>query len=303
MIQQVDDIRSLEEFIAQIGTRSRYLVQEYSGQLYHYTDLNGLIGIIGGHDLWLTNSRFSNDEKELDHGYEIAGNVIKRRHEAETDVERIRYFELVRTLLKNPPQGVYICCFCERENLLSQWRSYGENGAGVSIGFDPKKFTWFTGSDLSTEQFGLMRLWKVYYDDDIKEKIVDQALEIIPEMHYGKPVETIAQKTVEAIHFFLPTFKNKDFREENERRLIFTPSKSCQVKPLFRYRRQMLVPYYSLDGIINPGKIPDRRLPVQSIMVGPGARKLINKESVEMLVHDSGYLNVSVAVSETPYRG
>ena len=29
--------------------------------LFHYTDLSGLQGILQNHDLWLTNSRFSND--------------------------------------------------------------------------------------------------------------------------------------------------------------------------------------------------------------------------------------------------
>ena len=32
--------------------------------VYHYTDLGGLHGIITNDDLWLTNSRYSNDEEE-----------------------------------------------------------------------------------------------------------------------------------------------------------------------------------------------------------------------------------------------
>jgi len=303
MIRQVDDILSLQAFTDQIGSKSNYLVQEYSGELYHYTDLNALIGIIGNHDLWLTNSRFSNDENELNHGYDIARKVIKEKKEASNDSVFRKYCDRVDSLLNEPPQGVYICCFCERNNLLSQWRSYGENGSGVSIGFDPVGFTRFTGPDLPLDEFGLMRLWKVYYDDLIKQNIVEQALEIIPEMHPGETEEYKAQKAAEAIHFFLPTFKNKDFEEEDERRLIFTPSKNCQVKPTYRFKRQMLVPYFSLNSIVKSNYTQVEKLPVNRITVGPGVRKQINKESIEMLVHNNGYENVIVDVSETPYRG
>jgi hypothetical protein len=56
MIVPLDDIDSLELFIENIGSKSKYLVQEISGDIYHYTDLDGLKGIIEKHDLWLTNS-------------------------------------------------------------------------------------------------------------------------------------------------------------------------------------------------------------------------------------------------------
>ncbi|HVN58747.1 MAG TPA: DUF2971 domain-containing protein [Bacteroidales bacterium] len=306
MILQVDDIQSLNDFIEQIGSISKYLVQEFSGELYHYTNLEALIGIVQKHDLWLTNSRFSNDETELNHGYEIAREVINRHKQTKTSTEMARYYGLVESLLRNPPQGVYICCFCERNNLLSQWRSYGENGTGVSIGFNPTGFQRFTGPDLSTEQYGLMRLWKVYYDDQVKEKIVAQALELIPEMHKGKSIELQAQKAAEAIHFFLPTFKNKDFVDEDERRLIFTPSKNCSVKPLYRYRRQMLVPYFSLNSLVNQNNQNNQnpcRLPIKSVMVGPSERKQINKESIELLMHNNNYGDADIEVSDTPYRG
>jgi hypothetical protein len=32
---------------------------------------------------------------------------------------------------------VYIACFSEKRDLLSQWRGYGANGEGYVIGIDP----------------------------------------------------------------------------------------------------------------------------------------------------------------------
>ena len=303
MIRQVDNILSLQKFTQTIGAKSKYLVQ-YSGKgLYHYTDLNALISIINEHDLWLTNSQFSNDENEMKHGYSIAVEVLEEKISSTLEDHKKRYYMHVKELLNKPAQGVYICCFCKEGNLLSQWRGYGENGTGVSIGFDPDGFTMFTGPDMPPEKFGLMRLWQVYYDDDEKRDIVEAALDLVPELHTGDSEEIIAEQAAAAIHFFLPTFKNKDFSEESERRLIFSPSKECSVLPRYRYRRQMLVPYYSLNSLMAAQNYNVDRLPINDLIVGPGVRKDINKESIEMLLFNNGYDNIKVSISETPYRG
>ncbi|HSR71939.1 MAG TPA: hypothetical protein VLL72_06110, partial [Kiloniellales bacterium] len=48
--------------------------------------------------------------------------------------KRIAYLEALAKLIDEPsPQGVFVCCFCVDENLLSQWRSYGANGTGVCL--------------------------------------------------------------------------------------------------------------------------------------------------------------------------
>ena len=85
MIKKVNNIRSLEKFTFDIGSRSQHFVQDFQGLLYHYTDLNALISILSNHDLWLTNSRFSNDEHEITHGYNVAFSVIKEKREQSLD--------------------------------------------------------------------------------------------------------------------------------------------------------------------------------------------------------------------------
>jgi len=61
------------------------------------------------------------------------------------------------------PQDFYVCCFCEEDDLLSQWRSYGANGTGVSLGFESTGFTFLTGADVPS-QTGLMSLSRVFYN-------------------------------------------------------------------------------------------------------------------------------------------
>lgn len=302
-MEHVVDINSLQIFTDNIGSFSRYLIQEFSGQLFHYTDLNALNSILNESDLWLTNSLYSNDAREMSHGYDVAKAVIEKKRSAALDGTFKEYLDQVSTFVDEKSRGVYICCFCEQDNLLSQWRSYGENGTGVSIGFDPNGFAFYSGADMPPREFGLMRLWKVFYDPEVQQHIVESALDLIPQLNAADTNEVKARKAADAIHFFIPTFKAKDFEEEKERRLIFTPSPECPVKPAYRVRKGMLVPYYSLKALGQKVYNSTMNLPVNSITLGPSIWSKLNLESTNMLLQQMGYQNVSVSISDTPYRG
>jgi len=57
------------------------LISEGGSPAHHYTDLDGLRGIVEKDDLWLTNAQYSNDEEEMEHGYEIARTVVREEKE------------------------------------------------------------------------------------------------------------------------------------------------------------------------------------------------------------------------------
>lgn len=297
------DFNLLRDFLESIQSDTEDLIfGPAQGQpLYHYTDLAGLQGIVRHHDLWLTNSRYSNDDEEVTHGYHIVQQVIneERGRLPPPPPDRLNYLERVSDLVKEPtPEGVYICCFCLDDNLLSQWRGYGANGTGVSLRFNPVEFSAVTGQD--SPHGGLMRLWKVFYDADRQKNIVKKALDFAFFSDLARPVEDRAQQAADAIQFFIPAFKNGGFREERECRLIFTPPPNCPVQPDFRVARGMLVPYYSLQKLSGSQL---SQLPITGILLGPSANKLLNRDSAKMLLRQAGYANVEPETSEIPFRG
>lgn len=207
------------------------------------------------------------------------------------------YLQRLKELLSQPgTDGVYICCFCEKNNLLSQWRGYGANGFGVSLKFEKMRFSHVTGADCPA---GLLRLWKVFYPLEQQRKIVSKAIDFAWYYSGQSGDEGRARRAVEAIQFFIPTFKNPDFAEEQEWRLIFTPDPAFAQKPSFRTGRNMLIPYYGLKSL-GWGNNP---LPVTGITVGPGTQKDINAQGVRMLLDARAYAGVPVEVSNTPFRG
>lgn len=297
------DTNALNRFLVDIGSYTPELIFGIKpGQaLYHYTDLSGLAGIIETHDLWLTHLRYSNDDEELTLGYRQAAEVIEVLRRSRRGPDWPKYLAGVNALLLRPaPQGVYICCFCEKDDLLSQWRSYGANGTGASVKLNHDDFGDVTGPD--SPHGGLMRLWKVFYDPRQQRRILRNALSFAFEYGEGT-LESRAQQAASAIEFFVPTFKHRGFREERECRLIFTPPPACAVKPRFRVGRGMLIPYYSLRELSGGPSSPLHKLPIVGVRVGPGPNRQLTAQSMRDLLARADYPFVEVVASETPYRG
>ncbi len=297
------DIPSLTLLLGRLHSYSVDLVLDLPGgqSLYHYTNLGGALGIVQNHDLWLTHSRYSNDDEELTFGHKVVSAVVREKiAEHRGDQRRLAYLNRLTELVEVPvPQGVYVCCFCMKDDLLSQWRSYGANGTGVSLEFDPTGFQAMTGPECP---HGLLRFWRVFYDPGIQQMIIANVLGLVWDQYVGQATEVLARKAAAVIHFFIPTFKHGDFREEEEWRLIFTPRPETAVRPRYRAARNMLVPYYSFKDLAGQPPLY-QELPIQGLRVGPSVQKSLNVASFRMMLSQSGYGAVPVKASETPYRG
>jgi hypothetical protein len=296
------DMAVLGGFLGTIGSSvGPELILSPGKDLFHYTDLPGLLGILQNGDLWLTHSRYSNDDEEMAHGQRIAGKVIDDAMGQPPGMALYpEYLQHLKNLIDQPlAEGMYICCFCQKNNLLSQWRGYGANGAGVSIQFDSGGFSPWAGVDCT---HGLMRFWQVTYKEETQRKILEAAVQHAWSWNPRLTPEQRAQHAADAIQFFIPTFKNADFSEESEWRLVFTPKPQCPVRPRFRPRGAMLVPYFTLRDLFPPAEGTIATLPITHMTVGPNPSKVLNVASVRMLLDGLGYGSVPVEASSTPIR-
>lgn len=292
------DMAALNLFLSTVGSAvGPEMILSPGKDLFHYSDLNGLLGIVQNGDLWLTNSRYSNDEDEMAHGQRLAAEAIADSlTQAQGDAPRIQYLEQLKDLLGKPSvEGVYICCFCQNDDLLSQWRGYGAYGAGVSIQFDSAALSPWTGVD---SPHGLSRFWQVFYKPETQRKIVDTA--ILFSWDLTVPPQQCAQRAADAIQFFIPTFKNAGFKEEKEWRLIFTPNPQCALDRQFRVRGDLLVPYFRLRDLAASAVAP-AKLPIDHVTVGPSKVKALNVASVRMLLDRYGYSSVKAEPSTIPF--
>jgi hypothetical protein len=105
--------------------------------LYHYTTASGLLDITSSCQIWATHVRHLNDSSEYYHALDLVNDSLEGQLRQISwefpDYPPDVILEGVREL------DVFVACFSEEENLLSQWRAYCPEG-GYSIGFMPHQF-------------------------------------------------------------------------------------------------------------------------------------------------------------------
>src|SRR5262249_11724987 len=128
-------------------TFAEHLQQPIPEFLYHYTSQEGLLGIIDSSSLWATNIGYMNDATEFTLDLKlITQQIVHAIPKLKADVnffterlplqaEQADIKAQRATLLwklANNKEGTSMCvaCFCEDDDLLSQWRGYARTGYG-----------------------------------------------------------------------------------------------------------------------------------------------------------------------------
>ena len=99
--------------------------------LYHYTSQEGFLGILKTNEIWATNAQYLNDTKEMNYAISLVNDRIYKNN----SIEKHKLNGLKEAINDLPGVNICVCSFTEKGDLLSQWRGYGSNGSGMSLGF------------------------------------------------------------------------------------------------------------------------------------------------------------------------
>lgn len=283
--------------------------------IYHYTDLNGLIAILESQSFYCTNINFLNDRKEFNHGVDLVKENINSIKENKDNKEILKHLKTEIDSILDIDR--YVTCFSKNGDLLSQWRSYGNQGKGIAIGFAPHEME----ESLADEVFGM----DIVYNPENQNGIIEEYLKIIPE--YFKQNKKlfdwgnynydylVAKSTIEFIEGALATFKHPSFIEEEEFRIEYKfdgiLNKTKEKEILFRSSDNLIIPYVKLFSKFTEEKHkPDNekhtdfgtKLPLTEIILGPSLDYEINKVGIEKLLDKTNYKNIEIKESAIPYR-
>lgn len=124
--------------------------------LYHYCSVDTFTSIIQNKSLWLSDAEKTNDYTEMKWLFSKIREVIDQTlemYKAEFPAELLQKVSCVayevseNLVLKKAPIVRYAKCFftclSETQDLLSQWRAYGNDGKGIAIGFNTELFRAF----------------------------------------------------------------------------------------------------------------------------------------------------------------
>jgi hypothetical protein len=130
-------------------------------KIYHYTDLNGLKGIIESGSLWATHFSFLNDSNELTHGMNCLENALQYLRD-DFNPKTLKFIEQALTHFRmHRAAHVYNLSFCLEPDLLSQWRGYGSS-QGVCLEFDDEELL----ASLELTQYQVFKNRVLYTKED-----------------------------------------------------------------------------------------------------------------------------------------
>lgn len=263
--------------------------------LYHYTTLNGLLGIVENNSIWATNIYYLNDKNEFEHGREC---LIKTLDCIEPTFMNENDKKLFLKELEHFSDGgsvnVFSASFCRTGDKLSQWRGYGGE-QGICIEFDEDNlFDWVDPEYYNFRKGEVVYLkpGKTIKDHQlIVENLLNNSInallnedDLFKIVHYEYVIPTI-----------IPFCKDESFHEEDEFRYIFIPADEECIK--FRASDKGLIPYIELQT----GK--GSNLPIKKIIVGPGKYSEDVIKSLKYFLRHYNYHDVIVDGSKIPYRG
>lgn len=295
--------------------------QETPELIYHYTDHDGLQGILKSGELWLTDILKLNDPSEIKFGIDHAVSVLE--HAAANADKGARDFvkRFSATLQGNWSQVAkfYSLSFTEAEDDLDQWRAYASDGKGYVLAFDgkaiDKAFTLRDGNCVLgastfpitynpctvTNNNGCDLECKI---SKLTQKIIsaavplasDALLEHLSSSLRGEYLKKLSLALASPILHIATLFKHYAYTHEREYRFLQVTGANCSVQLSVRRRPNQIVEYATFDW---------RRFAPQSlrkIIVGPAA----DKSKADRFVEDCLRLYcghyVDVEHSNIPYR-
>lgn len=305
----------------------------YSGNtpkcIYQYTNIDGLKGILETKKWRATHYQYLNDGKEITYGDELLSSILFGRlsNMQSTDHLRQIYEELLgikynkKSILSAWDDDLYLTSFSRKGDLLDQWRAYGSDGNGYSIGINPRKLLLRPSENAflfsRDEEFGFV---KVIYDQKQQESIfshlinsfekVIRDIENSYQINLDNSFVRIAAKTLSEIIWQLTLFyKHSAFKNEQEWRVVKNKwgrnvlngvNQDALQGVKFRTSNNQLVPYLELDFSSNENR---NILPIEKIILGPKHdQRSLN--SLKMYLESLGYAEhiPELKISEIPYR-
>lgn len=264
--------------------------------VYHYTNAEGLIGIITSGQLWASDARFLNDAAETAFALPEVIRILQERLANEPEVsEAAEILPLAISMLneKDRSYGAYVTCFCESGDLLSQWRGYGRR-QGYAIGFDRSSI-----SDLKFPDQGpdSTRLERVIYGLEPAREFLEHAIATMWPGTAGHSGTAAHYLIVWTLLPLLARIKHPSFREERESRLIITPDGMPEGNSSVQFRTSAfsLVPYLRLNYPFDA---------IRRIVIGPGPHLELNRLAVHQLLMSQSepWHEISLDHSAAPYR-
>ncbi len=309
--------------------------------LFHYTNASGLFGILQSDTLWATHYEYLNDPSEVLHLTQVAHELFKeelasfsssKQDNVISDTPENLRINLMRIFCDysnlSTHYAPYVISFSANGDLLGQWRAYGDNGYGYSLGFQQAVL-----NNIVEASDGRMNLWPVIYNHEHQQLIVkaifgalfDELVEPFFATRSGFVTNEALRMAFECIHrlfgMMSPLAKHHAYSDEEEWRIIVHGIRPEAVLDQYRQTPFPNSPIISRSNDELHGynvRVSGRRiipytcmqLPESNrgdlyncLVVGPCQLTPSTEPALKLLLFRLGlYPGVNILESEVPYR-
>lgn len=290
----------------------RSITRNLSFPIYHYCSAATALSILQNKTLRFSDISLLNDAEERLWGENKVFNECLRRLKDARGVP-LQFPQIDDNFLERIEEDWHkassiarflACCFSKNGDSLSQWRSYADDGAGLSLGFSPR------GVDRRFVKL------EVEYDNDCQiEEMFDALSKLYNYYKIYKNSGSIWAKFVVHLVMRSNSFKNAAFATEEEIRLLHVAvineedGKSVlrsatgtrdippdQTKIVsFEARRGAIVPYVDF-----PFAEHDGNMELTNVYLGPKCKS--SPDDISILLGSLGYANVTINTAGAKYR-
>jgi hypothetical protein len=268
--------------------------------VYHYTSLEGFMGIVSSRSVWMTEFAYLNDRREIRYGLDLLLDEVSAMLDGETTEQVQGLLSAWKEKLSASTNRVCMTSFSADDDSLSQWRAYGP----IAVGFPVQPLSLHVSDG---------RFQHVEYDPDIQAKLArvyvhhlvsafeadinDGRLENAPDLYHK------SDRLLELAVFF----KHPAFKSENEYRLAYIDQPEVldgvgleSPRRSFRAARGRLVPYVPSTQVLNSDQHPFP-LEISEVVLGPESDELLD-QGVREFLNEHGLEGVTVRRSTVPLR-
>ncbi len=284
--------------VDRLGTRALFEA-EPPLELFHYTDLDGIAGILETRYLWLSKVSTLNDTSEINHAVHLFKVLA---HEATTSLpqDEARLLREAAEQLEHVRRtNICVGSFCEEEDQLGQWRSYGNDGRGIAIGFASAELVRIARE----HQVRLVRcVYRPEQHVQITKDLAGLLLEAYRDARGGGGEQAWRELIARFVSTFLliaPVIKDSHFGLEREWRLVSLPRAPDDPDLTAVLSGNQA----SVRFILPLARESARDIEViSSIVIGPTVDPENIADAVDVLARRRGFRIPAIRYSRVPYR-
>lgn len=265
------------------------------GHLFHYTDLEGVKGIFTSRTLWLSKFTATNDISEIKLAIEHFQSFAARKARALATTEGDFLREAAEQLEGFRRTNICIASFCEQHDLLSQWRSYGNDGRGVALGFNTTRL-------LDVAQRNGLRLLRCVYEPAEHERISASLTDMLLDARRDAPAGDGSALIARFNEVFLgvaPVIKDHRFGEEREWRLVSSPV-AFDHRDIIAVLKGNQASVKLTVKLTGDSEAMSNMIP--RVTIGPTLDPHNVSDAIDVLSQRNGFHIPHIGISEIPYR-